>query len=198
MPAVQTLLARARDGDADAFGEVVARLYDELRQVARSQRRRLSASDTVNTTAVVHEAYARLDGTSGPPAVADRAHFFRLAAAAMRGVIVDYARRQSRQKRGGEGRPVPLDAVGPVADPGGLDPDQALSLDAALDGLAAVDAESARVVELRYFGGLTVEETAEALALSPATVARRWTFARAWLHRALADENVAAPGGAAE
>ncbi|MEM1054558.1 MAG: ECF-type sigma factor [Bacteroidota bacterium] len=186
MSSVPTLLSRAREGDADAFREVVGRLYGELRQVARSQRRRLSASDTINTTAVVHEAYARLDGGAGPPALNDRGHFFRVAAAAMRGVIVDYARRQSRQKRGGNERPVPLDLLGPVADGTALDLDQALSLDAALGRLAAVDEETARVVELRYFGGLTIEETAEALALSPATVTRRWTFARAWLRRALA------------
>ncbi|MEM6326133.1 MAG: ECF-type sigma factor [Bacteroidota bacterium] len=188
MSTVVSLLSRAREGDADAFSEVVGRLYEELRQVARSQRRRLSASETINTTAVVHEAYARLEGGAGPPVFNDRAHFFRVAAAAMRGVIVDYARRQTRAKRGGRDRAVPLDAIGPVEDVGAIDLVQALSLDAALGGLAEVDAETARIVELRYFGGLTIEETAEALALSPATVTRRWTFARGWLHRALADD----------
>ena len=187
MPAVTVLLDRAREGDADAFGDLVGRLYDELRAVARSQRRRLGAAETVNTTAVVHEAYARLGGGSGPPAFNDRGHFFRVAAGAMRGVIVDYARSQSRVKRGGPGRPVSLADVGPVAG-AALDADEALALDGALEALAALDADAARVVEMRYFGGLSVEETAEALALSPSTVKRRWAVARAWLHRRLADD----------
>ena len=188
MSSVPTLLDRAREGDEAAFGEIVSQLYGELRAVAQSQRRKLSASETINTTAVVHEAYARLEGAEAPPAFQDRAHFFRVAARVMRAVIVDYARRQSRVKRGGGDRPLALADLGPVADPAAFDVEEALSLDRALAGLAAVDDETARVVELRYFGGLTVEETAEALSLSPATVARRWTFARAWLHRALADE----------
>lgn len=191
--AVTTLLVRAREGHADALADLVGRLYTELRAVARSQRRKLGASDTVNTTAVVHEAYAKLDGGAGPPAFADRGHFFRVAAAAMRSVIIDYARTQARQKRGGPGRPVSLSDVGPVSDPDALDPDAVLALDAALSDLARLDAEAARVVELRYFGGLTVEETAEALALSPATVKRRWTVARAWLLRRLGDGGPGAP-----
>jgi RNA polymerase sigma factor (TIGR02999 family) len=186
------LLDRARSGDDRAFGDLVGRLYDELRMVARSQRRRLSASDTVNTTAVVHEAYARLDGGDGAPSFADRGHFFRVAARAMRGVIIDYARSQTRHKRGGPGRPLSLADAGPVLDPVTLDVHEALALDAALEQLTAIDAEAARVVELRYFAGLSVEETAEALALSERTVKRRWALARAWLYRTLADEPPAA------
>ena len=190
MPAVSPvtlLIDRARDGDPEAFGDLVGRVYDELRAVAHGQRRRLSASNTVNTTAVVHEAYARLDGGTGPPAFTDRAHFFRLAASAMRGVIVDYARTQTRVKRGGAGRPASLADVGPVSVAPTLDVHEALALDAALDRLAELDAEAARVVELRYFTGLSIEETAEALALSPATVKRRWTMARAWLYGVLSE-----------
>ena len=179
------LLERSRDGDGDALGHLMGQLYDELRAVARNQRRKLGASETVNTTAVVHEAYAKLGGREATPAFADRAHFFRVAAQAMRDVIVDHARAQTRQKRGGTGRPLSLDGVGPVAAPATLDPHEVLSLDAALDRLASLDAEAARVTELRYFAGLTIEETAEALALSPATVTRRWMLARAWLHREL-------------
>ena len=196
-PPVTEILDRARDGDDAAFGDLVGRLYAELRAVARSQRRRLSASDTVNTTAVVHEAYARLDGGAGPPAFTDRAHFFRVAAAAMRGVIVDHARAQSRAKRGGPGRAASLSAVGPVADAGGMDPAEALAVDRALAALAALDAEAARVVELRYFAGLSVEETAEALALSPSTVKRRWAVARGWLYRRLSDDADGGESGAA-
>ena len=186
-PPVPALLDRVRTGDPGAFGDLVGLLYEELRLVARSQRRRLSASDTVNTTAVVHEAYARLEGGAQAPAFADRGHFFRVAARAMRAVIVDYARSQTRHKRGGAGRPVSLAEIGPVANADAFDVHQALALDRALDELAQMDAEAARVVELRYFAGLTVQETAEALALSPATVKRRWTVARAWLVRQLAE-----------
>lgn len=196
MAPVTEILDRARDGDADAFTELVARLYDELRAVARSQRRRLAASETVNTTAVVHEAYARLKGGSGAPAFNDRAHFFRVAAGAMRGVIIDYARRQSRVKRGGAGRPASLAAVGPVAatmalGADALDVDEALALDHALGDLAGIDAEAARVVELKYFAGLTTDEIASALAISPSTVKRRWTLARAWLLRHLSENEAA-------
>ncbi|MEM0962525.1 MAG: ECF-type sigma factor, partial [Bacteroidota bacterium] len=109
MAATAILLDRAREGDSAAFSDLVGRLYDELRLVARSQRRKLSASETVNTTAVLHEAYARL-GSGDAPALTDRAHFFRLAARAMRGVIIDYARTQSRVKRGGSERPVAMTA----------------------------------------------------------------------------------------
>jgi RNA polymerase sigma factor (TIGR02999 family) len=179
------LLDRSRDGDA--FDRLVGKLYGELRAVARGQRRRFGASDTVNTTAVVHEAYAKLGDREAAPAFADRAHFFRVAAQAMRDVIVDYARAQRREKRGGDARPASLADVGPIAAPEALDPADVLALDRALDRLAAFDAEAAHVTELRYFAGLTIEETAEALALSAATVARRWTLARAWLHRELDD-----------
>ncbi|MEM1114964.1 MAG: ECF-type sigma factor [Bacteroidota bacterium] len=195
MAATTRLLARAREGDPDAFGALVGQLYGELRAVARSQRRRLGAAETVNTTAVLHEAYARLDGGDASLDLTDRAHFFRLAAAAMRGVIVDYARSQSRVKRGGPDRPVALADAGPVAAPADLDPHEALALDGALGDLARLDPEAARVVEMRYFAGLSVEETAEALALSPSTVKRRWTLARAWLFRRLGD---AAPGAGPE
>ncbi len=197
-PAVTVLLDRARTGDAEALGRLVGQLYGELRAIAHAQRRRLGAADTVNTTAVVHEAYAKLDGHAGGDgqAFADRTHFFRVAARAMRDVIVDYARAQRTAKRGGDGRPVSLDQLGTVAEVAALDPAEVLSLDAALRDLERVDAEGARVAELRYFGGLSVEETAEALDLSPATVKRRWAMARAWLYRRRHDP-ADGPGGAA-
>jgi len=185
------LLERVRQGDDAAFGDLMGTLYQELRAVARSQRRRLSAAETINTTAVVHEVYARLDAKDGAIVLNDRAHFFRLAAGTMRAVIIDYARSQSRQKRGGKEKPVSLSAVGPVeagAAEGGINIEEALTLDCSLGKLAAFEAEAARVVELRYFAGLSVAETAEALAMSPATVKRRWTFARAWLHQRMSEE----------
>ena len=190
-PGVTHLLDRARTGDADAFSQLVGELYEELRGMARSQRRRLGAADTVNTTAVVHEAYAKLadrvDRTDGL-VFADRSHFLHVAARAMRDVIVDYARAQQAAKRGGEGRPVSLAALGPVAGRlADLDAAEVLTIDDALRALARLDAEAARVAELRYFGGLTTDEAADALGLSPATVKRRWTVARAWLYRRLSD-----------
>ena len=169
--------------ELDRFTEA---LYDELRGLARSQRRRHRAGDTINTTAVVHEAFAKLGARAEAPAFADRAHFFRIASRAMRDVIVDYARAQSRVKRGGGERPLRLlesdQAAGASAE---LDVHEVLALHDALADLERLDPEAARVAEMRYFGGLSVAETAEALALSPATVKRRWTMARAWLLRRL-------------
>ncbi len=196
-PAVTVLLDRVRAGDGEAFDRIVSQLYGELRRIAHMQRRRLGASDTVNTTAVVHEVYAKLGGrasrNSDGAGFADRTHFLRVAAQAMRDVIVDYARAQHAAKRGGDARPVTLDGLPVAADsPSGLDPTEVLALDQALQQLERLDPESARVVELRYFAGLTLEETADALDLSPATVKRRWTVARAWLYRQLADDT---PGG---
>ncbi len=192
-PDVTVLLARARTGDAAAFDRLVGQLYGELRSMAHAQRRRLGAAETVNTTAVVHEAYAKLGGRDGGADYADRQHFFRVAARAMRDVIVDYARAQQADKRGGPGRDIRLEDAPTLAAPGRFDPAEALSVDAALDGLARADADAARIVELRYFGGLSIEETAEALGISEATVKRRWTVARAWLYRRLAEPDGCGP-----
>ena len=189
MPAdVTTLLHRARDGDADALDRLVPLVYDQLRALARAQRRRAGAAETVNTTAVVHEAYAKLAGRDA--GYADRQHFMRIAARAMRDVLVDYARAQAAQKRGG---PLPdrslSDPESGLADvlaalpP--IDVAETLDLDAALDRLEALDPELAQLVELRYFAGLPIPEAAEALEISPATAKRRWAVARAWLYREL-------------
>ena len=186
---VPTLLDRVREGDGVALDAVVGELYDELRAAARRQRRR-GAAETLNTTALVHEAYARLAGDGAEPVVLnDPEHVVSLAARAMRSVIVDYARAQAAQKRGGPGRAAGLPtlaAVGREPAAPAVDLDTALSVDAALDRLGRLDADGARVAELRYFGGLTNEETADALDVSLATVKRRWTAARAWLSRELA------------
>ena len=180
--ALTRLLGRARDGDADALRALVPLVYDELRALARSQRRRRGAGATVNTTALVHEAYQKLARSAN--GYADRGHFFRVAARAMREVLVDHARAQSRQKRGGPTRPLPLDeALVGRAGP----PERVLALDEALARLRLRDPRQAEVVDLRYFVGLTIPETAEVLGLSPATVKRDWTAARAWLHADPAD-----------
>ena len=185
-PDITVLLARAQDGDRAALDRLLPLVYDELRALAHRQRRRTGASETLNTTAVVHEAYAKLAGRTEAH-YADRIHFFRVAGRVMRDVLVDYARAQRALKRGGGAPVVPLDVVGPVVDAsGGLRIDEVLSVDDALRQLEALDARQAQVVEYRYFAGLSVEETAEALSVSPATVKRDWTTARAWLHRALA------------
>lgn len=187
---VTQLLAQARDGDERALGQVLPLVYDELRRLAHSQRFRNGASETLNTTAVVHEAYEKLahhDGT-----YADRVHFFRVAARAIRQVLIDAARARKAAKRGGGMPDVPLDDVA-LASPARAD--EALALDEALDRLAALDERQAQIVDLRYFVGLTVPETAEVLDLSPATVKRDWAAARAWLLREMqraADEGESA------
>ena len=188
--AVTTLLDRVRDGEAAALDRVVETLYDELRAVARRQRAWNGADATVNTTAVVHEAYAKLASRADALDLSDREHFVRVAARAMRDVIVDYARAQSTQKRGGDERPASLDALaasGAVPAAATVDLDEILSVDDALGQLAALDAETAQTVELRYFGGLTAEETADALGVSVRTVKRRWSVGQAWLARRLVE-----------
>jgi len=149
----------------------------------------------VNTTALVHEAFEKLVGHAGE--WVDRRHYLGFAARAMRDVIVDYARAQAAAKRGGPGRPLSLDGL---ADVVGAEPairiEEVLALDGALDRLAAVHPDAARVVELRYFAGLTLAETAEVLGLSEKTVQRRWIVARAWLHGALAEADDAGPEAA--
>lgn len=182
-PAISVLLDRARAGDPDALDHAVSLLYDELMALARRQRGRQGASATLNTTALVHEAYERIARVD-TLALADRVHFFRIAGRAMRGVLVDYARAQKTQKRGGQGRSLPLDVAGPLAD-GSPRIDEVLAVDDALRQLEAFDARQARVVECRYFAGMTLEETAQALDISTATAKRDWLTARAWLFQTL-------------
>ncbi|GAB5534462.1 MAG: sigma-70 family RNA polymerase sigma factor [Rubricoccaceae bacterium] len=186
------LLTRTRAGDADALDQLVDRLYGELRHIAQAQRRRLGAPDTLNTTAVVHEVYAKLDGRQlGVPTDAPD-QFLYVAARAMRDVIVDYARAQNTAKRGGSERPLTLHGIDTLPVSVALDPVEVLAVDRALNALERIDALAARVTELRYFAGLTIAETAETLDLSPMTVKRRWALARAWLYDRLVETKAAA------
>lgn len=187
-----TLLQRARTGDGAARDRFVERLYAELRRLAHGQRRRAGAGETVNTTALVHEAFEKLAGQS--VAWADRSQTLRFAARAMRDVLVDYARAQSAAKRGGPHRALSLSGLDDVVGAPAVRIDEILTLDGALDRLAALHPDAARVVELRYFAGLTAQEAADVLGISEKSVQRRWVVARAWLHAAL-DEPAAPTGG---
>ena len=181
-PDVTEALEALRDGDADARDRLVRAVYDELRGLARAHLRREQGA-TLVTTELVHEAYEKLLGPRS--SYGGRGHFFGAAARAMRQILVDHARRRGRAKRGGGARAAALDEVGEIAAPAAGGEVDILDLDAALTRLAALDARQAAVVECRYFGGLSVEETAEALGLSTATVKRTWRTARAWLFATL-------------
>ena len=181
---VTRLLVQWADGDRQAMEELLPLVYDELRRLARSYLHRENPGHTLQSTALVHEAYLRLvDQRSSQ--WEGRAHFYAIASRVMRQVLVDYARRDAAARRGGKSRKLTLSEAGDVAAPSeGMD---FLALDGALNTLAAVDPRQARLVELRYFGGLTIEETAEVMNLSPATVKREWTVARAWLFKELSE-----------
>jgi len=169
-------------GDRGALDALIPRLYAELRRQAERALRGQPAGHTLQPTALVHEAYVRLANQPGAGGQS-RAHFFAVAAMVMRSVLVDHARARQRVKRGGDPQRLTLGAADDVANPeAAVD---VVALDEALDRLAAHDQRKARIVELRYFVGLGIEETARALDASPATVKREWTAARAWLRREL-------------
>ncbi len=182
-----SLLRRAKQGDALAFRELMTHLYEELLIIARNQRKKLGASDTLNTTAIVHEVYEKMSGAQKKPngvSFKDRGHFFNVASKVMRDIIVDYARTKNAKKRGGNNKPVSIDGINHAA-PQALDPSEVLNVHILLEELALKDPEAAKIVELRYFAGLTIDQVAEALASSPATIKRKWVVARAWLHKKL-------------
>ena len=160
-------------------------VYDELRRLAANYLRRERPGQTLQATALVHEAFLRLSKEKNQP-WKNRTHFLAIAALSMRQILVQRARARDAEKRGGGAEKISLDesvmADHTPATTGGVD---VLALDAALEKLAALDPQQAKIVELRYFGGMTVEEVAESLDISPATVKRHWTVARAWLHKEL-------------
>jgi RNA polymerase sigma factor (TIGR02999 family) len=182
------LLQRWQSGSAEAFEELVPIVYDELRTIASRHLSREWRHDRLQTTAVVSEAYLRLFGQREVD-WQNRGHFFAVAAQLMRRILVDHARREQRQKRGGGDPLVALDEANAVpAAPSSVDTVATLDLDRALNKLEALDPGAAKIVELRFFGGLTIEETAAALDLSPATVKRDWVVAKGWLHRELSGD----------
>ena len=180
-PAVVTqLLLDLSAGEARARDEMLPLVYDELRRIARRFMRRQSAGHTFQTTELIHEAYLKL-ARSEDQNWQNRAHFFGVASKAMRHILVDYARSKSRRKRGGWHRITVTDDVAVASNRS----EEIVALDDALNELAALDERKVRVVELKYFGGLTNEEIAEVLKISPETVKRDWRFSRTWLLREL-------------
>jgi RNA polymerase sigma factor (TIGR02999 family) len=184
---VHHLLNELRSGDRRAFDRLFPLVYEELRRVAGHQRRRWDGDDSLNTTALVHEAYLRLAGASSM-AWENQPHFLAVASRAMRQILIDNAKRRRAAKRGGGLRRIPFEEIeaalegGDVADAGA---DALVALDEALRRLEEHDVRQGRIVECRFFGGMAIEETATALGISAATVKRGWAMAQAWLYREL-------------
>jgi RNA polymerase sigma-70 factor (ECF subfamily) len=176
---VTQLLKNWRSGDQSALDTLMPLVYDELHRMARRYMRRERAGHTLQTSALVNEAYLRLAGQRDIE-WQSRAHFFAVAARVMRHLLVDYARNQKYAKRGGGAQQVTLDEAAIVST--GRN-EQLLALDEALARLASIDNRKSRLVELRYFGGMSTEETAEVLGVSAITVKREWQKAKAWLYR---------------
>jgi RNA polymerase sigma factor (TIGR02999 family) len=179
---VTHILSNLARGDPRAAGQLLPLVYDELRKLAAARMAEESPGNTLNATALVHEAYLRLVGPADAARWDSRGHFFAAAAESMRRILVEAARRKQREKHGGDRLRIELDACEPAAP----DPRHDLiALDAALTRLAVEEPQAAKLVELRHFAGLTVAEAAQALGIAPRTADRLWAFARAWLHREL-------------
>jgi RNA polymerase sigma factor (TIGR02999 family) len=181
MNEVTCVLSAIEEGDPHAAEQLLPLVYEELRKLAAQKLAQEKPGQTLQATALVHEAYMRLVGTGEVQHWDSRGHFFAAAAEAMRRILVEAARRKGSAKRGGDLVRRELDEGDAVIEAG--DPDRLLALDEALTKLAASEPELAKLVELRFFTGLGVEETAKALGVSPRTVKRDWSYARAWLRR---------------
>jgi RNA polymerase sigma factor (TIGR02999 family) len=188
VPDITQILSRLEAGDAHAADQLLPLVYEELRKLAAARLVREAPGQTLSATALVHEAYLRLLGSNGRPGPewSGRGHFFAAAAEAMRRLLVEQARRKQRLRHGGGRGRVDLDSQALVSPEGD---DSLIALDEALDRLAAEDPVVAEVVKLRYFAGLTIDETATALGISARTVNRHWTYARAWLYEAVGEGN---------
>lgn len=177
-PDVTLLLKKLADGNQDAAGELIPVVYDELHRLAVRHLRRERQDHTLQPTALVHEAYIKLVAQRDAD-WQSRNHFFAVASKLMRRILVDYARQHLRAKRGGGHTRVSLEEVALVSP---QRPDGMLAIDESLSRLEKLDERQARIVELRYFGGLTIEEAAQVLGVSPTTVRREWASAKAWLY----------------
>lgn len=181
MSDVTEILNRMDQGDPSGAEELLPLIYDELRQLARQKLAHESPGQTLQPTALVHEAFLRLLGGQSPASFDGRGHFFAAAAEAMRRILIDQARRKKSLKRGGNSQRVDMEGDIAVAGPPEASIDELLALDEALTEFEAVDPMRARVVKLHYFSGFSQQETADALGISLATVKRHWVFARSWL-----------------
>lgn len=181
---VTKLLSDWSGGDDEALNELMPLVYDELRRLAKHYMHSQPSGHTLQTTALIHEAYLKL-ADNREKGWQNRAHFFAVAARAMRHILVDHARSRQTEKRGGVTKMVSLENVAVIAKE---QADEVLALDDALESLFALEERKGRVVELRYFGGLSVEETAAVLKVSPQTVMRDWRFAKTWLLRELSKQ----------
>ena len=183
---VTRLLHELRTGNRQALADLLPRVYDELHRLAERQRGHWEGNETLNPTALVHEAYLRLVEQSAPNWVS-RPHFLAVASTAMRQILIDYAKRMRAAKRGGGSESIPLHKVEAILrtgdDASDAGSEALLALDDALRRLEKLDRRQSRSVECRFFGGMTIEDTAEALGISPATVSRGWAVAQAWLYR---------------
>jgi RNA polymerase sigma factor (TIGR02999 family) len=182
MSEVTRLLDAAVSGDPKAAAELLPLVYDELRNLAAARLAEEKPGQTLQPTALVHEAYLRLVGSASEAHWNSRGHFIAAAAEAMRRILVENARRKKTQKRGGERKRIDLSQGEPLDQ---ADPDALLDLDELLTRLAGEDSEAAAVAKLRIFAGLSIEEAAQALSTSRASAYRQWTYARAWLHARL-------------
>lgn len=190
------LLEELRAGDRDALDRLLPIVYDQLHRAAERQRQRWQGDETLNTTALVHEAYLRLVDQSAPH-WQSRAHFLAVASTAMRQILIDYSKRQRAAKRGGERERLSFheieSALAAAGDASGAGAEALMALNESLRRLESVDERHGRIVECRFFGGMTIEDTAEALGISPATVKRGWAMAQAWLYRDLKETLKDAP-----
>ncbi len=178
MPDLTRILNEIERGDPSASEQLLPLVYDELRRLAAAKMAQEAPGQTLQATALVHDAYIRLVDVDQAKHWDSRGHFFAAAAEAMRRILVDRARQKARIKRGGNLQEIDLDAVD-IAD--SVSPESLLRIDEAITGLAQEDPPAAEIVKLRYFAGLSVEQAAETLAISPRTAYRHWNYARAWL-----------------
>jgi RNA polymerase sigma factor (TIGR02999 family) len=185
MSDVTRILSAIEQGDPRAAEQLLPLVYDELRKLAAQRLAKEAPGQTLQATALVHEAYVRLVGAGEEQPWEGRGHFFAAAAEAMRRILIEAARRKGRQKRGGALKRVDLNSADLVSRSA---PDELLIIDEAINKLAADDAEAAQLIKLRYFAGLSVEDAAEMAGISRSTAYEHWAYARAWLHRELYGE----------